>query len=258
LKRGYSLMAVNSTDSVERQRDLLSLLRSQQVEGILLVLAATPTPMTHISRVMEAGIPLVCVDRIPEKLSVDSVSVEDTPAAELGVDHLLSMGYRRIAIVTGPLSLANEQQRLLGYERSLQRVGVAMDHELIWQGNVRTEDVAALCGARLRGSGKRPDAIFCTNGPTALGALRALRDSGLKTPDDIGFVTFDELTVDELFTPAITTIVQPAYDIGFRASEILLSRIDQQETGKNPIAVRLKVRDSSRRAAGTLMQPAGR
>jgi DNA-binding LacI/PurR family transcriptional regulator len=250
LKRGYALMAVNSTDSVERQKTLLSLLRSQQVEGILLVLAAAPTSLVEMSRLMEAGIPLVCLDRIPEKILVDSVSVEDTSAAEMGVDHLLSMGYRRIAITTGPLSLMNERQRLLGYEQSLKRAGIAVRGELIWQGNVRPEDVAALCCKHLRDLAKLPDAIFCTNGPTALGVLRALRDSGLKTPEDLGFVTFDELTVEDLFTPAITTIVQPAYEIGFRAAEILLTRIEQKESGGKPVAIRLpaalKIRESSR------------
>jgi LacI family transcriptional regulator len=115
---------------------------------------------------------------------------------------------------------------------------------------VRPEDVTALCGKHLRGLAKHPDAIFCTNGPTALGVLRALRDAGLKTPEDLGFVTFDELTVDDLFTPAITTIVQPAYEIGFRAAEILLTRIEQKESGGKPVAIRLpaalKIRESSR------------
>jgi DNA-binding LacI/PurR family transcriptional regulator len=206
LKRGYSLIAVNSADSAERQRALLSLLRSQQVEGILLVLAQPPASIVEMSRVMEAGIPLVFLNRIPEMGQVDSVSVEDASAVRMGVDHLLSMGYRRIAIVTGPLSLMNERQRLWGYEQSLERAGLAVDDELVWQGNTRAEDVAALCTKALRRLAMRPEAIFCTNGPTALGALRALRNAGLRTPEDLGFLTFDELTVDDLFTPAMLKI----------------------------------------------------
>jgi DNA-binding LacI/PurR family transcriptional regulator len=203
-----------------------------------------------MSRVMEAGIPLVFLDRIPEMGQVDSVSVEDASAARMGVDHLLSMGYRRIAIVTGPLSLMNERQRLLGYEQSLERAGLAVDDELVWQGNTRAEDVAALCTKALRRLAMRLEAIFCTNGPTALGALRALRNAGLRTPEDLGFLTFDELTVDDLFTPAITTLVQPAYEIGFRAAEILLARIEQSEPNGTPYSIRLptilKIRESSR------------
>jgi len=240
---GYSLIAVNSTESAERQ-----------VEGILLLVAAAATPTAEISKISEAGIPVVCLDRLPEKMPspVDSVSVDDEQASAMGADHLLSMGYRRIAIVTGPLSLQNEQQRLHGYRRSLRRAGIKPDEALIWQGNLRTEDVETICRGRLEGLlGKEamPDAIFCTNGPTALGALRAMRDCGLSTPEHIGFVTFDELTVDDLFHPAITTVVQPAYEIGHEAAEILLERIG----GKAGEGVRmerlpaaLKVRESSR------------
>src|SRR5690349_9051466 len=77
-KRGYSLIAVNSDDNGERQRELMSLLRSQRVEGILLVIAAAPTPLNQISRMIEAGVRVVCLDRIPDRVPVDSVSVEDT------------------------------------------------------------------------------------------------------------------------------------------------------------------------------------
>ena len=95
----------------------------------------------------------------------------------------------------------------------------------------------------------RPEAVFCTNGPTALGALRAFRDCGLATPRDIGFATFDELTIDELFLPSITTIVQPSSEIGFRAAELLLKRIGGEVADEAPVTVRLpamlKIRESS-------------
>jgi DNA-binding LacI/PurR family transcriptional regulator len=247
-EHGYSLIAVDSTDEAERQKDLLTLLRSQRVEGILLVVAAASMPVPQIARLLEAGIPIVCLDRIPEKLPVDSVSVEDASAAAMGADHLIAMGYRRIALVTGPVALTNEKRRLQGYEESLRRAGIAIQPELIWHGNVRPEDVAALCREKFR-SHALPDAVFCTNGPTALGCLRALCDCGLRTPDDIGFLTFDELTVDDLFQPAITTVVQPAYEIGFQAAEILFERIQDKSEASEVRTIRLpaslKVRASS-------------
>ncbi len=253
-QRGYCLIAVNSDDNGERQRELLSLLHAQRVEGILLVVAAAPTPIREISRVLEAGIRVVCLDRIPDRVPVDSVSVEDSDAARMGVEHLISRGSRRIAIVTGPLTLQNERQRLLGYQQALQGAGISPEASLIWQGNLRPDDVAATCRERLGDSNARPDAVFSTNGPTALGLLRALRDRGLSTPNDIAVVTFDEITVDDLFTPSITTVVQPAYEIGFRAAEILLQRIEGVVAQQEPIAVRLpatlKIRESSRRVEG--------
>jgi DNA-binding LacI/PurR family transcriptional regulator len=251
-EREYSLIAVNSDDSHMRQKELLSLLRSQRVEGILLAVSAGPTPLAQISRIMSAGIRLVCVDRIPDRLPVDSVSVEDVSAAELGIDHLIAMGHQRIAIVTGPLTLKNERQRLLGYYQSLERAGIRPDPDLVWEGNILTDDVTAMCRDRLRDPGHRPDAVFATNGPTGLGVLRALHESGLRTPEDMALVTFDELTVDDLFQPAVTTVVQPAYDIGYRAAEILLKRIIGGEDLADAVTIRLpatlKVRDSSRLA----------
>jgi DNA-binding LacI/PurR family transcriptional regulator len=249
-KSDYSLIAVNSDDDGDRQKDLLSLLRSQRVEGILLVVAAAPTPLNQISLIIDAGIPIVCLDRIPDRVPVDSVSVEDLEAAEMGVRHLLQMGHRRVALVTGPLALKNERRRVQGYRQAIESQGLRVDETLIWQGNLRLQDVAAMCSERLCGNGKRPDALFCTNGPTALGVLRAFRDSGLHTPEDIGFATFDELTVSDLFTPSITTVVQPAYDIGFRAAEILLNRINgtaEEKTITLRLPAHLEVRTSSGR-----------
>jgi LacI family transcriptional regulator len=221
------------------------------VEGILLVIAAAPTPLNQLTRILDASIPMVCLDRIPDRVPVDSVSVEDVEAAEMGVAHLIAMGARRIAIATGAIGLKNERRRLQGYRQALLNAGIAVDEDLIWQGSFRPEDVNAICRARLSSPAIRPDAVFCTNGPTALGVLRAFRDCGLKTPRDIAFATFDELTVDDLFSPSITTVVQPAYEIGFRAARILLDRIEGLATQTESITVRLpailKIRDSSRR-----------
>src|SRR5258707_4561551 len=117
-------------------------------------MAAGPALLAQITGISAAGIRLVCLDRIPERVEVDSVSVEDVSAAELGVDHLIAMGHRRIAAVTGPVSLRNERQRLLGYEQSLQRAGLPLDGSLILHSNLRPEDVAAMCRGQL--SAARP------------------------------------------------------------------------------------------------------
>jgi len=259
----YTLIAVNSDDRADRQKELLSLLRSQRVEGILLAVAAAPSSSGltaglaaglaagQISQIIESGIPVVYLDRIPDREGVDSVSGEDLNASVMAVEHLLASGYSRIAIATGPQTLRNEQRRLQGYQQALTEAGLPLDDTLIWEGNIRPEDVAAICSPYLSDPARRPDAIFSTNGPTALGVLRAFRECGLNTPKDIGFVTFDELTVDDLFTPSITTVVQPAYEIGFQAAQILLERIENGNGDGAPFTVRLpatlRIRESSRK-----------
>ena len=247
-KQDYWVIAANSDENPERQRDLLSLLRSQRVEGILLVIASGATPVMQISRILDSGIAMVCLDRIPDRIPVDSVCVENVSAAALGVRHLAERGYRRIAAITGSLALRNERRRVLGYKQALEAAGLGVEAGLIWEGDLQADHVAALVRDGLRRW--EPDALFATNGPTGLGALRALRDCGLETPGDLGFVTFDELAVDELFSPAITTIVQPAFDIGYRAAEVLLDRIEESGERAPARAIQLpatlKVRDSSR------------
>jgi LacI family transcriptional regulator len=251
LKHGYSLIAVNSHDNEARQRELLTLFRSQRSEGILLVPTAGRAPIDQISRMVKAGVPIVCVDRIPEGFAVDSVSLENRAAASMGVAHLLSQGHRTIAAVTGPLTLENEKERLEGYQEALAEAGMAVEAVWIWEGNLRPEDVASMCVERLAEPGRRPDAIFCTNGPTGLGVLRALRSLGLTTPEDVGLVCFDELTVEDLFRPSITTIAQPSFDLGAQAAEILLARIEGAAKNRRPVVVRLpaslKIGESSRR-----------
>ncbi len=249
-QRKYSLISVNSYDSAERQAELLSLMRSERVEGILLVAAAAPAQIAVILRVVEAGIPVVCLDRIPDKVPVDAVSVEDAAAAQMGVEHLIAAGNRRIAVVTGPMSLKNERERLRGCKQALRQAGLTLENDMIWHGDLNRDHVAALCRERLSDPVTRPDAVFSTNGQTGLGVLRGLRDCGLRTPEDIRFATFDELVVEDLFSPSITTVVQPAYDIGSRAADILLARIEKKQRGK-PLRVRLpgclNVRLSSQR-----------
>jgi DNA-binding LacI/PurR family transcriptional regulator len=246
---GYSVLAVNSGDNATRQQEVLSLLRSQRVEGILLVVAPGPASLAQIPRVLESGIPVVCLDRVPGGLEIDTVCVEDSQAAMLGVSHLLSKGHRRIAVLTGPLTLKNEQERLDGCRAALEQAGLTLDDDLIWESTFSLSEVASTCGERLANVRPRPSALFATNGVTALGALRALRLCGLNTPEDIGFATFDELTAEDIFRPSITSVVQPAFEIGYRATEILLQRIQAQSNSGPRIEVRLpaqlKVRESS-------------
>ena len=260
-KRNYYLIAVNSDDSLKRQREVLSLLRSQRVDGILLVMAPGQGSITQINQTVESGIPVVCLDRLSEEISIDSVCVDDCAAADMGVSHLISMGHEKIAILTGPLTLKNEQDRLQGYENALVRAGLTAEAAFRWEGNFPQEEVVRICREHLLDVSRRPTALFSTNGVTGLGVLKGLHACGLNTPDEIAFVTFDELTIEEVFRPAITTVVQPAYDIGCRATEILIDRIEGGVLDDSKVEIRLpatlKVRESSL-AAGHLLRTSAR
>jgi DNA-binding LacI/PurR family transcriptional regulator len=216
-------MVLDSESNHDREIDMINLLHAQRVEGILLITAGGHKWSLETASGIMAGSPLVCVDRLPDGLDVDSVCVDDRSAAEIGVSHLIAMGHRQIAIVTGPLSLKNERARLQGYRQALR-----FSHE----------GVARVCQQGLLTPSGRPSALFATNGVTGLEAVRSIYESGLSIPKDISFVTLDDFTVQDFFQPSITSVIQPAFDMGYRAVEVLLDRIGK---GKDD-SLRQKIR----------------
>lgn len=253
-ERGYFLIVLDSQGSHELEADMMALLR-QRVDGILLVTAGDGKWSAQRAAEVASGPPVVCVDRLPEGLATDSVCVDDFGAAQLGVKHLLSVGHRQIAVITGPPALRNEQERLRGFRQAMQDANMPAPPSLIWSAGFEKEDVQAACRRGLRSA--TPSAIFATNGVTGIHALRALYDMGLRTPDTIAFATIDELIAEDLFEPRVTSVVQPTYDIGYRAVEVLLERIALGGDVGNRSEVRLPAsliaRDSSRLPPGTVL-----
>lgn len=256
-ERGYFLVVLDSQGSHELEVDMMALLR-QRVDGILLVTAGDFKWSEQSVVEIASGPPVVCVDRLPEGFESDSVCVDDFGAAELGVKHLISQGHKDIAIFTGPLTLTNEQERLRGYRQALKDSGIRIRSGLIWSASFEREQIEAVCKRKLRQGKERPSALFTTNGVTGIGALRGLYQLGLSTPEDIAFATIDELNAEDLFRPRITSVVQPTYEIGYRAVEVLLDRIRaagsaandsawaSTTTSKVQLGATLVVRDSCR------------
>lgn len=248
-ERGYFLIVLDSEGSALREVEMIALLRAQRVEGILLVTAGGQELSSERLVSLTSSSPVVCLDRLPVGLDVDSVCVDDCGAAEMAISHLMGMGHTEIAAITGPLTLLNEQERLRGYRQALQKGGIPVQRSLIWSGSFEQEQVARMCqNGLLRPAGK-PTALFATNGVTGLAALRSLYAVGLSTPKDFSFVTFDELIAEEFFRPGITSVVQPTFDMGYRAIEVLLKRIEEGDTESQREKVRLpatlNVRESS-------------
>jgi DNA-binding LacI/PurR family transcriptional regulator len=251
-ERGYFLIVLDSQRSHDLEVDMIALLR-QRVDGILLVTAGDDRWSAESAAAIASGPPVVCVDRLPEGLETDSVSVDHSGAAELGIKHLLSMGHRKIAIITGPLTLKNEQERLRGYRRALKNAGVPLLPSLIWSASFEMKDIHSVCQRGLLRQRPRPTALFATNGVTGLCALESLYSLGFTTPGSIAFVTFDELIAEGFFQPRITAVVQPTYEIGHRAVELLFEKIEQGRgaaVSKVRLPATLVVRDSSRQKMG--------
>lgn len=248
-ERGYFLIVLDSEGSPDRETEMVALLRAQRIEGMLLVTASGDELTPDRWDALSSSFPVVCLDRLPADLDVDSVCVDDCGAAEMAISHLMRCGHREIAVVTGPLTLRNEQERVRGYRQALQKGGISIQRSLIWSGSFEQEEVAQLCQNGMLRPIERPSALFATNGVTGLAALRSLYSVGLSTPKDFAFITFDEITAEDFFRPGITSVVQPTFDMGYRAVEVLLDRIEKgKEDGRREkvrLPATLKVRESS-------------
>ena len=166
----------------------------------------------------------------PASISVDSVTVDNKRAAQECVDHLLDLGHRHIAMLTGSLLLETARDRLQGYRRAFERRNLPIDPDLICEGNFRTESGYELTRALLQRP-HRPTAIFVSNGLMAIGVLRAIAQANLRCPQEIAVASFDDSDLSEVLNPPLTSVVQPAYEIGYRGVELLLERI---QLSKNP------------------------
>jgi LacI family transcriptional regulator len=250
LERGYLLITFNTDDRVERERQVLAVLRARRVDGILLVIAPNRNDLAHLRSTLDSGIPLVCLDRLPRGIHVDSVTVDNRAAARQCVLHLLGLGHRRIAIITGSLTLQTARERLQGYKDAFRKMSLPVKRELVWEGDFRSESGYRL-GVEMLGKDNRPSAVFVSNGMMALGLLKALEQLRLNCPGDIALAAFDDFPAIEAFRPHLTAVAQPAYSIGSKGVELLVQRIESKRRQEPPAAIRLptelRIRESTTR-----------
>ena len=247
---GFSMITFNTDDQLDREKDALNFLRSRRVDGILLTIAPGRSGREHIRATLKAGIPIVCLDRIPYAIDLDTVSVDNFAGSREAVRHLISMGHQRIAIITGPLSLKNARDRVRGYRAALEGAGLAYVPEMVAEGDFRQGTGLRLCHQLFEEGKQRPSALFISNNLMALGALEALRDLGLTCPNDVAVVTFDGFVFPDVFQPTITTVVQAAFDIGARGAEILIERLNGElklASVRVELPTQLHLKESSQR-----------
>jgi LacI family transcriptional regulator, galactose operon repressor len=219
LALGYTMLLCTTEGDSAREELYLNLLRSKQVDGALvdgLVLSAD-----RVARFVAEGFPIVCLDRNVASNAVPLVQVDNHLGARLATEHLLELGHTRIAHVAGAPELRISGERVEGYQEALSRAGIEADPALLAVGGF-TEDGGYEAARALLSGAPRPTAIFAANDLSAVGALEAIAESGLKVPDDVSVVGFDDLRLAAYTTPPLTTIHQPARQIGERATSLLL------------------------------------
>ncbi|WP_353946530.1 LacI family DNA-binding transcriptional regulator [Streptomyces sp. HUAS MG91] len=249
---GLGVMVCNSGQDPAEEGEYLSLFAEQRVRGALIT-PADPSGST-LRDFRRHGIPYVVVDRVAGDEEGCSVAVDDVSGGALALRHLVAGGHRSLAFVSGPPHLRQVQDRRAGAHKALAEAG--LPDTLLRELPTERLDVAAGrdAGARLLGLAPRPTAVFCANDLLALGVLQALYAAGVRVPEDLSIVGYDDIEFAAAATVPLTSVRRPALTLGTIAAELLL-----QETGERAAAHRhqhvllrpeLVVRDSSARPAG--------
>jgi LacI family transcriptional regulator len=228
--RDYSVMLWLAEPDYER-RTVMQVLRSGIIDGV--IVSSMPIDEVIVDSLNQSGLAFILVGRDPVHPGVNYVDVENRRGAIEGVTHLIRMGRRRIAHLSGPMNTVVGKDRLDGYQEALHMRGVPFYPELVLEGNFSEEDGYSLTRLLLV---RNPDAIFAASDAMALGALRALREACLRVPEDVAVVGFDDLPFAASADPPLTTIRQPIQRTGAMAAQTL---IDVIEHPAEPLARRI-------------------
>jgi LacI family transcriptional regulator len=225
---GYHLVLCNSDDDPSVEREYLKLLEGIQVDGLIV----TPTSKNgrNLARLVESGMVIVQIDRRVQGLAADAILVDNEAGAVSAVTHLIEAGHSRIGIVTGELAVPTARQRLAGYQRALREHGLPLVEQLVKTSSFHREhaieDAAELLRAR-----PAPTAIFVANNILAEALFVALEQEGLRVPDDISVVAFDDMPWMTMVSPPITTVRQPIADMASAATKLALDRLREGRDG---------------------------
>jgi DNA-binding LacI/PurR family transcriptional regulator len=225
-RHGYTVLIGNSDESVEKETRYLNVMRAEAVDGIIL-----PPSCEGRSAAVDlarAGVPLVCVDRRLDRAKVDTVLVDNVRGAIEATEHLIAHGHRRIGYLEGKQGVSTTRERLEGYRSALARHGIADDPALVLSGDSRPESARRLTTQLLQ-SPERPTALLVGNGMMTIGVLEAIHDLGLRIPEDVAVIGYDDMPWARALTPALTVVRQPGYELGSRAMELLRQRIREPE-----------------------------
>jgi LacI family transcriptional regulator len=221
-RKGYLLILGHTYNRVEEQSRYLEALRARLVDGVLLFQA--PGPDRQLDRLLEAGKPIVFVGRIPKDIKADVVATDIRYGSRRAVEFLLGRGHTRIGLVTVAASMSVSELRIAGWRAALKKKRIAAPEAYVVSGENSTE-AGRQAALTLLDLPQPPTAIFADNLVISTGILKAFRERGIRSPADVEVVSSDDADWLDVFDPPITTVVQPSYELGAQAAELLLRRI---------------------------------
>ena len=246
--KGFNIILFVTNDSPERELAILQNLSVSGLDGLLVCISSDSDSCNHFQVVMDEGTPVVFFDRVPTNINTSKVMQDDFNGAFEAVEHLIKKGYKKIAHIAGPKGLLFTERRLQGYLSALKKFNLPVCEEYIIHSGFSQESGEADTYELLNCS-ERPDAIFAINDRKAVGAMLALKNKKIQIGKEIGVVGFTNDLISALISPSLTTIAEPAFDIGKESCELLLKHIKKKNfiPEEKILPGRLIVRESSRR-----------
>ncbi|WP_373511279.1 LacI family DNA-binding transcriptional regulator [Persicitalea sp.] len=235
--RGYHVMIYQSHESYEREKANVRHIAERHADGLIVSVASQSLHHHHFADLQEVGIPIAFFDRASNEIQTHKVLVDDYAGAFQGTEHLIEQGCRKIAHISGPMSLAISRNRFNGYRDALRRHDLPLRDEWVvaaeYNQSEGTERAYQLMALR-----ERPDAIFAASDRIAIGVHWALRQLGYRMPDDVALIGFSDLGVSVLLDPPLSSVSQPSFEMGRQAAELLLELIENKST---PVAYETRV-----------------
>lgn len=259
LSNSFFGMVVEGVEAAATERDVLvvlvvpeagghdedrqmKLMRSQRIDG-LIYLSGTGSAPSSLYEIARSG-PVVLIDEQIPGLDLPAVVCDARKGAREIAKHVLDHGHRRIAVIGGPSARWTAQQRLAGYREAFAGAGLDPDEVPVLQGDYQQASGRALAAEALAAE-PRPTALICANDLMAVGAMEYCREVGIRCPEEVSIVGFDDLPLSNMLSPRLTNVRQPAHDMGFRAASLLFDILDGQASHTiEVLPVTMQLRDS--------------
>lgn len=225
MARGFTVLVGNTDGDLDKEALYSEILLEKQVDGVIMIAAGHSG--RHIEDLRRRGIPIAVVDRDSPESHVDSVQIDNRLGGVLATRHLLDLGHARIACIAGSTDVYPSYDRVYGYLQAMQEAGVDPDAAYIVNGGFRA-DGGYEAAMQLLALPLPPTAVFACNDMMAIGALGAVTQRGLRCPDDISLVGFDDIQLARYTNPPLTTISQPKVEMGQEATQLLIQRMAER------------------------------
>ena len=225
---GYHVLIFQSRESYQREVSNAQHLVSRKADGMLVSLSSHTEDVQHFEELIEKGLPIVFFDRVPKTIDAYKIIADNFQGSYQATEHLLQMGCRRIAHVTSPSWLSITKERLAGYQKALEDYGIPFREAYVRyceHGGMVADEIEG--GVReLIEMPEPPDAFFTASDRITTGCMSFLIRKKLRIPEDVAIVGFTNIAVADLLNPPLTSVTQPAFEMGKLATELLIDRIE--------------------------------